>query len=457
MRLPRGFRTATFRLALLYAVLFGVSALVVFGIIYWTMTTYAARQMRGEIEAEISALVAEAKTEGIDHLIRMIERRILTSPHSSNYYLVQDTSGQELAGNLPPSPQAVGWLTLPSPAINDDRDPDEAGILAFGVTLPRNAYLLVGRDAHPLQELDELIIRAFAWAGAVTGGLALGGGLLMSIGFLRRVEAINRTSREIVSGNLTERVPTRATGDEFDRLAEDLNQMFDRIQALMDSLRQVSSDIAHDLRTPLSRLRQRLEGARLKAHSVAEYETAVERAIAETDAILGTFGSLLRIAQIGSGCRRAGFTTVDLSVVFETIVEAYVAVAEDGGRELSSSIAPRVTVRGDWELLTQMLANLVDNTLRHTHVGARIELRLECSGGEVVGTVDDNGPGIPEDARARVFERFFRLAASRATPGSGLGLSLVAAVAELHGIAITLADNHPGLRVTLAFPPFNLA
>jgi hypothetical protein len=156
VRLPRVFRTATFRLALLYAVLFGVSALVVFGIIYWTMTTYAARQMRDEIEAEISALVAEAKTEGIDHLTRTIERRILTSPRSSNYYLVQDTSGQELAGNLPPLPRAVGWLTLPSPATNDDRDPDEAGILAFGVTLPRNAYLLVGRAAHPLQELDEL-------------------------------------------------------------------------------------------------------------------------------------------------------------------------------------------------------------------------------------------------------------------------------------------------------------
>jgi signal transduction histidine kinase len=225
------------------------------------------------------------------------------------------------------------------------------------------------------------------------------------------------------------------------------------VQALMESLRHVSNDIAHDLRTPLGRLRQRLEDARLRARSLEDYETAVDRAIADTDAILATFSALLRIAQIESGTRKASFSAVDLSGVFRSIADAYGAVAEDRGQILTAAVTPGVDVRGDRELLMQMLANLVENAIRHTPEGARIGIGLERGADGPVGIVSDTGPGIPPEARDKVFQRFYRLDRSRSTAGNGLGLSLVAAVAETHGIAITLADNQPGLEVRLRFPP----
>jgi len=252
-------------------------------------------------------------------------------------------------------------------------------------------------------------------------------------------------------GNLSRRIALRGSGDEFDRLSTNLNEMLDRMQMLMDGLRQVSNDIAHDLRTPLTRLRQHLEGAHLRARTVAEYQLVVDKAIAETDEILGTFGALLRIAQIEAGTRRAAFTAVDLSGVLQTIVETYAAVAEDHEHDLASRIADGITVRGDRQLLTQMIANIVENALRHTPAGTRIELELAAASGPIC-TIRDNGPGIPEPERQRVFRRFYRLDSSRATPGSGLGLSLVAAIAELHRIAVEVGDNQPGLRVTLRFP-----
>jgi signal transduction histidine kinase len=254
-------------------------------------------------------------------------------------------------------------------------------------------------------------------------------------------------------GNLARRIALRGTSDEFDRLSANLNEMLDRIQMLMDGLRQVSNDIAHDLRTPLTRLRQRLELARTKATTVADFETAVDKAIAETDEILDTFGALLRIAQIEAGTRRAAFTDVDLSGVCQTIVETYAAVAEDHQHALESRIAEGVTVQGDRQLLTQMIANIVENALRHTPDGTRIELELAGLPAAPVCTIRDNGPGIPEPERQKVFRRFYRLDSSRATPGSGLGLSLVAAVAELHRIAVEIGDGQPGLKVTLRFAP----
>jgi signal transduction histidine kinase len=311
---------------------------------------------------------------------------------------------------------------------------------------------LVGEETDRIGEVEEAIVRAFGWAFGVTVVLGAMGGGVLSLGFLRRVDAINRTSRAIIEGRLAERVRTRGTGDELDRLALNLNEMLDRVQALMESLRQVSSDIAHDLRTPLSHLRQRLEGARSKARRIEDYETVVDQAISDTDAILATFAALLRIAQIEAGTRKAAFSTVDLSRIFQSITDAYGAVAEDRGQRLAVAIEPGLSVRGDRELLTQMLANLVENAIRHTPEGTRIQLALEQSPTGPVGIIADDGPGIPAEARDKVFRRFFRLERSRSTAGSGLGLSLVAAVADIHVIAITLADNEPGLKAVLDFP-----
>jgi signal transduction histidine kinase len=281
--------------------------------------------------------------------------------------------------------------------------------------------------------------------------LAVVGGAALSMGVLSRIQAINTTAEAIIGGDINSRIPLDKTGDELDRLSVTLNRMLDRITHLMEALRQVSSNIAHDLRTPLGRLRHTLDEAREKARTVDDYKLAVTTAISDTDLVLETFSALLRIAQIESGSRRAGFRQLDMAGVVESVVQTYQLIAEDSGRHLEARAAPGVTIAGDHELLTQLLVNLVENAIRHTPPGSTIRLDLIAAPlPELV--VSDNGPGIPEGERARVLARFHRLENSRTSPGSGLGLSIVAAIAELHDINLTLEDNAPGLRVRLRLP-----
>jgi signal transduction histidine kinase len=264
-------------------------------------------------------------------------------------------------------------------------------------------------------------------------------------------------SGEIMQGNLSRRLDVGNRGDEFDELAHHVNDMLDRIQRLIENLQQVSNDIAHDLRTPLTRLRQRLELA-LSADArcgVTECPMAgeIEKAIAEADILLDTFSAMLRIAQIDSGSRRAGFRTVDLSGLLKSLADTYGPVAEDTHHEIRAQIAPGVSVNGDAELITQMCANLIENAIEHTPEGSTISVRLAPTSPHVLVVVADDGPGIPPAMRDRVCKRFVRLESSRTTAGSGLGLSLVAAIAHLHGIDLDLGDNQPGLRVILRFAP----
>ena len=251
---------------------------------------------------------------------------------------------------------------------------------------------------------------------------------------------------------LKERIPVRGTSDEIDRLSANLNRLFDSNQALLDSLKQVTANIAHDLRTPLSRLRQGLEDARANAGNQRAYEAAIDSAISESDQLLATFAALLRIAQIESGSRKAGFKIVSLTNIFEHVASAYWAVAEDEGKELISTLEAGINFHGDSELLLQMIANLVENAIRHTPSGTRIVLALEASPQGITASVSDSGPGIPPEQREKVFEHFYRLETSRTTAGNGLGLSMVSAVAALHGIQVSLQDNLPGLKVLLSFP-----
>ena len=303
------------------------------------------------------------------------------------------------------------------------------------------------RAPHGQRDLNVIVV--VAGDPVVLAGL---GAVLMSMVSLRRVDSIGRASEEIVAGNLQRRLPVRGTGDEFDRLAVQVNTMLDRIQSLMHGLQQVSNDIAHDLKTPLTRLRHGLELVRGRTVGLADYQAAVDQAIAECDVTLRTFDALLRIAQIEAGTRRAAFQCFDLSRVAETIAEAYQPVAEDQNHVLSARVDSGAIVLGDHDLVTQMLANLVENALKHTPPGTRIAIELSCRDGRSTLQVEDDGPGIPETERDRVFQRFYRLDASRNTAGSGLGLSLVAAVAHLHDSAVTLADAGPGLRATITFP-----
>jgi signal transduction histidine kinase len=453
VRPTRLLRTTAFRLAIGYAVLFGGAVAILFAVVYWATTSFAEKQMRAAISGEVAVLAGDAGSGDLPRLARAIDARLGSAGRRAFDYLLLDAAGRRLAGNMSAPPPTMGWSTVPPRSEDGIEDEPDAATLGFGVALPGGGRFFVGQRTDSLADLRELVAEAFGWAGAVTVGLALLGGLLMSGVFLRRVEAVNRAAAGIVAGDLANRIPERGSEDEFDRLARNLNRMLDRIAGLVDGLRQVSSDVAHDLRTPLARLRQGLERARQKARSVEDYEAAVDRAIAETDAILATFGALLRIAQLEAGTMRSGFVRVDLSDVFTRILEAYAAVAEDEGKTLTARIAPGLAIPGDRELLTQMIANLVENAIRHTPVGTRIELTLAAGPRGPVGGVADTGPGIPEGARRHVFRRFFRLDRSRTMPGSGLGLSLVAAIVELHGIAISLDDNRPGLRVTLDFAP----
>jgi len=291
----------------------------------------------------------------------------------------------------------------------------------------------------------------FGWSSAITLVLAFAGGALMSGGLLRRIETISRTARDIMAGDFSRRIPVRGTGDEFDHLVASLNAMLERNEAAMESVRQVSNDIAHDLRTPLTRLRQRLDLAQRRARSVEEWRRAAEGCISDMDAILETFGGLLGIAQIESGMPTRRFTKVDLSELLRTVMEVYQPMAEEKEQPFTADIASGLTVWGDRELLTQMIANVIENAMKHSPTGASIGLVTSESPSTIAVAVSDSGPGIPTEERARVFQRFYRLERSRSTPGSGLGLSLVEAIAALHQMGIELTDNGPGLRVTLRF------
>jgi signal transduction histidine kinase len=326
-------------------------------------------------------------------------------------------------------------------------------VLGRGVYIAPGAYVFVGRDTAPIAATRARILKAFAWIEGAAILLAGMGGVFFSLQFMRRIDAIARTCQSIISGKFNDRIALRGSGDELDRLAAAINNMLDRISTLLDNLRQVSSDVAHDLRTPLTHLRNRLEEAGGKAVTTDDYAALVAHAIEDTDHLLVIFAALLRISQIESGSRLAAFAALSLSELLERVYEMYRPVAEDAHQMLLHEIEKGVQIRGDGELLTQLFSNLIENAIRHAPPGTRILLRLTASGATVTAAVEDNGPGIPAAERDKVFRRFYRLTGSRTTPGNGLGLALVAAIANLHAAKIELADNRPGVCLRLSFEP----
>jgi len=456
VKTPRLFRTTSFRLTALYSALFAASTGLLFGIVYWIATDALDQQARLAVQNELASLAGTAAPQSTSQISAEITQRLQGRNPQGFFYSLRSSSGETLVGDLPGADAFDGWRKFPSPFVQSgDADlPDGSGhlFLALGQRLPDGSLLTVATDMHPVVEAEEAIARSFAWAAGATLLLALVGGIVLSRGFLSRIDEINRTTHAIMHGNLAERIRIGATGDELDRLGGNLNEMLDRIQHLMEGLRQVSSDIAHDLRTPLSRLKQRLETARDEARSADDYAVAIDEALQDADTALATFGALLRIAQIESGTRRAQFADVDLSDLLSNLAMTYTAVAEDLGGSLDATVAEGIHVCGDRELLTQLFVNLIENALRHTPMPARIGLSLGAGADGPLAEVCDNGPGIPETERSNVFKRFYRLESDRGTPGSGLGLALVAAVADLHDVRIALSDNRPGLKVTLHFP-----
>jgi signal transduction histidine kinase len=296
------------------------------------------------------------------------------------------------------------------------------------------------------------MVDATITAAALITAMSLAAAVLIGRQFLKRIDAVTATAARIMDGSLNERLPAIGMGDEFDRLALNLNTMLDRMQSLMEGLRQVSSDIAHDLRTPLMRLRRRLEAAMVAKEGGPERQGLLEEAIDQLDEILSTFGALLRIAQVEGGTGREGFRRLDLSELMERVRQAYEPVAEDAGKELSAKITTAVAIAGDEELLCQLISNLIENAFAHAGQSDAVQLGVQVDGGRAVLSVADRGPGVPEEERAKVMRRFYRLDNSRTTPGAGLGLSMAQAIAQLHGGEIELGDNAPGLVARVRLP-----
>jgi len=448
----------SFRLALLYIGLLGGSVFVLLGFIHWSTAGYMARQTDATIAAEIRGLAEQYRRRGLAGLSTVIAERIARDPDGAALYLLADAALDPVVGNLDAwpgvEPDRDGWVDF---ALRDRTAGDDSVIehlaRAQVFRLRGGLRLLVGRDIRELSETRGLIREALGWGLALTLGLALLGGWIISAGVVRRLDAVNQVSREIIDGDLSRRVPTDGSGDDFDQLAENLNRMLERIEALMTSVRQVSDNIAHDLRTPLSRLHTKLSALRdtgLPEPAAVE----VDAAIADAEELLGAFNGLLRIARVESGARRAAFADLDLRPLVQDVAELYEPLASDKDQSLRVTTAAGADLRvhGDRDLLFQAVANLLDNAIKYTPVGGRIALVAQPDGGDIEIMVTDSGPGIPPAQHDKVLQRFYRLDASRTAPGHGLGLSLVQAVAQLHGAELRLCDAAPGLRVRLRLP-----
>ena len=457
MPATRLFRTSTFRLSLLYVALFGASVLVLLAFIYWTTVRVIDGQTSDTIEAEVRGLAEQYRARGMRQLVAVIEERSGPYGDPDSVYLLADPGLRRLAGNLSAWPREAagaedGWVEVSARRADDE---DARGtIRARTFVLPGGFRLLVGRDPRGRATFEGVILESLGGALGITLVLGLLGGLIMSRRMLRRVDAVRETGQRIVRGDLSRRMPVTGVGDEFDRLSITVNEMLDEIETLMTGLRTVTDSVAHDLRSPLTRLKSRLELALSEGPADENgRRAALERAIAETDAILRTFATLMEIARAESGKAGIALVPLDLGAIVADMVELYAPLAEQKGLAIEATLDETRPVAGHAEFLSQLVANLLDNALSCTPEG-RIGVSLAPDdGGGVRFTVEDSGPGIPPEERERVLQRFVRLDASRTGGGSGLGLSLVAGVATLHRASLVL-DESPlgGLRVTVTFP-----
>ena len=460
------FRATTFRLALNYLGLFTVSAIALIGLVSWSTSLFIEWQIQETVEADASGLSERYRESGLRGLADLIEERIRQEGEGPSVYLLVSPDGARIAGNLygwpARHPNAEGWVRFRIERIGDRT----TTVIAHAFYLSGGYRLLVGRTMDDVERVKLAINRALGWGLALTILLGIVGGYFASRQMVQRVEAMSRTARRIVGGDMTSRMHLSGARDEFDQLAQSFNEMMDEIQRLVESLRTVTDNIAHDLRTPLNRLRSRIDLALIgKAEGeAADYRRTLEETLAEADNLLATFNALLAISQAESGSRLNSFEALDPARLAEDVVELYEPLAEQNGVRLTARFddwpgvdAP--TIAGDRHMLFQALANLVDNAVKYAQAGSVVTVSVAAGDrdghapGRVEIVVADNGPGVPEGARDRVLERFVRLDSTRTTPGNGLGLSLVNAVARLHGADLILEDNQPGLRVRLRFPP----
>jgi signal transduction histidine kinase len=444
-------RSAGFRFAAIYALLLAVSAAALAVFLWWSTAGLLDRQTVAAIEADAQSLTERYNEAGLPALVITIEDRLSQNVEDDAIYLLVGPAGQRIAGNLQRWPQSTmrdgEWYEL-----SVERAGMRSLALVQSLELRGGLRLLIGRDVQVRAQLRSLLTDALLWALLVVLAMASIGALVVRSLFRRALANVSATATAIAGGDFTQRVKLSGRGDEFDQLAETINDMLDRMARLMEGVREVSNAIAHDLRTPITRARARLEDASVHAGSVAELRAAIERATADLDGIVAVFQALLRIAEIEAGSRRAAFAALDVPPLLADVAELYGALAEDKGIALTVSAPDRLPTYGDRELIQQAVANLVDNAVKFSPPGGIVRLSATPTPLGVDIAVADQGPGIPEADRARAAERFFRGESARNTPGAGLGLALVQAVAQLHGGSLRLADAASGLVAILSLP-----
>jgi signal transduction histidine kinase len=454
--LTKTLTSSTFRLALIAIGTFGLIVSAIFSYVYLSTSSYVRSRSDRAIMTEYSSLKSAYERSGRDGVIALIRARVADSNFADNIYLLADPSLAVLAGNLKAWPstdnEARGWIEFRAP-----EPPPHATIQpllrAMSGTFPSGDRLLVGRDISELDGFADQIKTAVISTVVLIFVLAGVASILVTRRTVGRIEAINATSRAIMQSGLDQRIPLRGSNDEWDRVAANLNLMLDRIETLMGEIKQVSDNVAHDLRTPLTRMRGRLETAYHRPRIGEDDQSMIGDTIADLDAVLRIFSSITRIAQIETQQRKGAFRRVNLVEIAGEVVELYDAAAEQDGTRLTIAGDREVLVIGDRDLIFDAIANLVDNALKHGRAGGNVVVANETLDDGPVISIADDGPGIPAEERERVFKRFYRLEHSRYTSGNGLGLSLVAAVARLHDARIELLDNAPGLKVRLWFSP----
>jgi len=444
-------RSATSRLVAVHLALVALSTALVLAFVYYSTKSLIEGEVRQVVEAEIRGLADEYADGGVAGLASAIDRRLAGAGGRDSVYLLTDATGKRIAGNLaewPPAlPAGAGWIVLDLYRIDHDRP---AVVAAASFRLKGGERLLVGRDAQARVAFDQTLFRALGWGLGVSALLGLLSGWLLARFVHRRIGDVASTAEEIMLGAMERRVPVRGSGDEFDRLAGTLNHMLDRIEALVGDLRMVTDSVAHDLRSPLTRLRAHLDASLDVGLNANERQELIERAVGEADGVLRAFAALLEIARAEAGVGRDQFEAVDLGRLAADVIDLYTPAAEEKGIALTLQ-GVGVEITGHPQLLANAVANLVENAIRHAPPDSVVSLDL---GGRPKPSISvaDHGPGVPPEDRGRILQRFVRLDDSRGRPGAGLGLSLVSAVARMHDAVLELDDNSPGLRATLVFP-----
>jgi hypothetical protein len=452
VRAPRLLRTLAFRIVLLYLAVFALSAVAIVAFTYWNTERALNAQTDYAVSLDITALSDRYDRFGLAGLTDTIVNR--TMHGGATLYLLTDSAKRPIVGNLDAWPNVI---SVDGSLVEFDYVRRVGGRLeqhrARGrqFSLTGDFELLVARDVAERHESERLFTTMLPWSVALMIVLGLVGGALISRNFLARLDSINRTSRKIMAGDLSRRLPVGRGGDEFDLLAANLNRMLERTDRLMRGMREVTDSVAHDLRTPLNRLRNRLEGALKLLDPQTAAGAEIEAAVEETDRLIATFNALLLIAEAEAGVAREAMAPVDLRNIVEGMAELYAPFAEEKGVTLAIAPSGSAIIDGNQSLISQALANLLDNAIKYTPAGQRVVVAVEDRPDGIALSVSDTGPGIPPEDRTRVLDRFVRLEASRHSPGTGLGLSLVAAVARLHDARLEFADNRPGLRAILVF------